>query len=345
MSEIRYNYLKDTWVLVSEERARRPHDYATNIYEEEITDVSSCPFEYGNEEKTPHEVFAIRNIGTVPNTPGWKVRVIPNKYPAVKSSIKLEKIGEGIYDKLSGFGFHEVIIDTPNHFKHIQSFTIEDFNNMFIAFRERLTALSEDKRIRYIHIFKNHGKEAGKSLVHSHSQLIALPIIPKTVDTQLRQSRKYFRLKERCYLCDEIKEELKNNKRVIFKNEKFIVYCPFASLFSFEIRIAPIFHSHDFRRLNNEELNYLSEATQIAIRKLNKAVVNPPFNMILHTSPPIRENPSRMDYFYYIDNFFHWYIEILPRINILAGFELGTGCYINPTSPEMAAKILREVIL
>ena len=345
MSELRYNHLKDTWSIIAEERARRPHDYATHIHEEEKGDVSLCPFEYGNEDKTPPEIFAIREPGTLPNTPGWKVRVIPNKYPAVRIETPPDRVGECFYDKIMGFGAHEVIVETPDHFKHIQNFSIEEFNNMFTAYKERIKSLSGDVRIRYIHVFKNHGKEAGKSLVHSHSQLIALPSIPKIVDTQINQSRNYYKEKERCLICDEINQELKEVKRIIYENDSFVIFCPYASLFPFEIKIVPKFHSHDFTQINDKQMNDLSDATRTAVNKLYKTLVNPPFNMVLYTSPPIREIPSKMDYFYHIDRFYHWHIEILPRIATLAGFELGTGYYINPTPPEDAAKFLREVLL
>ncbi|GAB6072619.1 galactose-1-phosphate uridylyltransferase [Venenivibrio stagnispumantis] len=343
MSEIRYNRLKNKWVIISIERSRRPHDYPVSVYEES-SDVSKCPFEYGNEDKTPPEIFAIRPDGSLPNTPGWKVRVVPNKYPALRIENSNLPESEGIYDKYGGFGAHEVIIETPEHFKHIQDFSIEEYKNMYFTFRERMRALYQDIRIKYVHIFKNHGKEAGKSLVHSHSQLIATPIIPTLPDTQINQSRIYFQEKERCLLCDEIKEEIKSYNRVVYENDLFIAYCPYASLYPFEVRIAPKYHSHDFSMIDENQLLKLSEISQVVIKKLHKALVNPPFNMILHTSPPIRDYPAKPLYYNGIDRFYHWFIEILPRITTLAGFELGTDIYINPTIPEDAAKFLREVI-
>ncbi len=343
MSEFRYNRLKDTWSIIAEERAKRPHDYATHIHEEEIGDVKRCPFEYGNEFMTPPEVFAIREKGTKPDTPGWKVRVIPNKYPAVNPETKLEKTFDCIYDKFSGFGYHEVIIDTPDHFKHIQNFENEDYFYLLTAFKERMRNLFDDEKIMYVHIFKNHGKEAGKSLVHSHSQLIALPMIPKSIDTQINQCREYFLEKERCLLCDEIRYEIFSEKRVVYENKEFLVYCPYASLYPFEIRIVPRVHSHSFLEIN--DFDSLIDALKIAVKRLHKSLINPPFNMILYTSPPKRDNYKIPNYFYNIQRFNHWYIEILPRIAIHAGFELGTGYYINPTPPELAAKYLREAVL
>ncbi len=320
MSEFRYNRLKNTWTVIAEERAKRPHDYATHVHEEEIGDVKRCPFEYGNEFMTPPEVFAIRDEDSKPDSPGWKVRVIPNKYPAVSPDTKLEFNFDCIFDSISGFGYHEVIIDTPNHFKHIQNFEEEDYKYLFTAFKERMKALYKDEKVKYVQIFKNHGKEAGKSLVHSHSQLIAIPMIPKSVDTQINQCRNYFIEKERCLICDEIKFEKIVNKRIVYENQDFLVYCPYASLYPFEVRIVPKFHSHSFLELGT--FSSLIDAVKIAVKRLHKSLINPPFNMILYTSPPKRDKYKIPNYFYNIELFNHWYIEILPRIAIHAGFEL-----------------------
>lgn len=341
MSQIRYNYLKDTWSIVSKERSKRPHDYVSK--EEEIGDISTCPFEYGKEDKTPPEIFALRKPGTKPNTPGWITRVVPNKYPALNTDTNLERYFDGLHDIITGFGYHEVIVDTPDHFKHIQNFEIDDFKNLFITLKHRLIDISKDERIRYIHFFKNHKKEAGKSLFHSHSQIIATPSIPKNIQTQIKQLKKYYQNKERCYLCDEITFELNEKIRVIYENKDFLVYCPFASLFPFEIKIIPKFHSHDFGLISDSQLNSFCQAIQNAVKVLDKTLKNPPFNIVLYTSPPIRNLPE-LDYYYMIEKFNHWYLEILPRNAILAGFELGTGYYINPTIPEEAAKFLREAI-
>ena len=344
MSEFRYNYLKDTWVIIATERSKRPHDYNVSIYEEPITDTSKCPFEYGNEDKTPPEIFAIRPNASAPNTPGWLVRVFPNRYPALRIENSTLSEGYYIFDKKGGFGAHEVIVETPDHFKHIQDFDQQDFINMFIAFRERMKSLYNDYRIKYIHIFKNHGKEAGKSLVHSHSQLIALPMIPKQPLTKIIQSQKYFLEKERCYTCDEIKLESQLGERVIYENENFISYCPYASLYPFEIKIAPKFHSHDFSTITEDTMKDLADIMRFTVKKLDKTLINPPFNMILYSAPPYRDDVVNKEMFNHINRYFHWHIEILPRITTLAGFELGTDYYINPTSPEEAAKFLREVV-
>ncbi|WP_457643408.1 galactose-1-phosphate uridylyltransferase [Persephonella sp.] len=341
MPELRYNRLNDTWVIISKERAKRPHDYPTDWHKEK-GDINKCPFEPGKEHLTPPEVFAVREPGTQPNTPGWKVRVIPNKFPALRPDEQFFRDSEDIHDKMGGFGYHEVIIDTPDHYKRFQDFSVGEMYLMLSVFRERMRQLYQDSSVYYVQVFKNHGKEAGKSLYHSHSQLIALPRIPKRIKTQINQCREYYIQKERCLLCDELKYELKEQVRIVHDNDRFTVYAPFASAFPFEMKIVPKNHSHDFTQTSDEELNDLAAALKTAVGKLAKLFDDPPFNLILHTAPPERNIPWDADYFYNMDRFFHWYIEIFPRMAIHAGFELGTEFFINPTPPEEAAKYLRE---
>ncbi|NIA11787.1 MAG: galactose-1-phosphate uridylyltransferase [Nitrospiraceae bacterium] len=344
MSELRYNYLMDTWVIVAPERERRPHEYSVHPYPSK-TEPTRCPFEPGKESLTPHEIYAIREPGTQPDSPGWKVRVVPNRYPALRIENSTQRKGICIYDTVGGFGAHEVVIDTPDHFKHLHNFSVEEMRNLLFVFRERMRSLYGDRRIKYVLIFKNYGREAGASLTHSHSQIIALPQIPRNVETAIEQSRRYYSEKGRCYLCDEIRFELDETLRVIYENELFVAYCPFSSAFPFEVRVAPKEHHSDFSKIDDEGLYLLSDILRFVFKKLYKALVNPSYNLFIHTSPPKRPYPERSNYFVGMESFFHWYIEILPRITVLAGFELGGGYFINPTTPETAAKFLREVLL
>ncbi len=344
MSEVRHNYLWNTWVVIAPERERRPHDYPIHVYPTK-SDPSKCPFEPGKEYLAPHEIFAIREPGTAPDTPGWKVRVVPNKYPAFRIETPPYRKGIGIYDTIGGFGAHEVVIDTPDHFKHPHNFSIEEMKNLLFVYRERMKSLYGDGRIRYVLVFKNYGREAGASLTHSHSQIIATPSIPQKVKTVVEQFRKFFSEKERCYLCDEIGYELNETVRIVYENEKFVAYCPFASQVPFQTRIAPKNHQADFSKLSDGDLFLLADVLRIVFKKLHKTLVNPPYNMFIHTCPPERTYPSNPNYFSGMEAFFHWYIEIMPRITVPAGFELGGNWFINPTSPETAAKFLREVLL
>jgi len=216
---------------------------------------------------------------------------------------------------------------------------------LLFVYRERVKSLYGDYRIRYVLVFKNYGRDAGASLSHSHYQIIATPQVPTLIEKVVSQSRKYFREKKRCYLCDEVEYELQEMKRLVYENEEFVVYCPFYSLFPFQMRITPKRHGHDFSRLTDQELYLLADALRLSLRKLHKKLVNPPYNFFIHTAPPLRETPWDPNYFVGMEKFFHWYLEIIPRITVPAGFEWGSGYYINPTPPESAAKYLREVVL
>ncbi len=334
MPEIRYNFLKDTYVIFSAERAKRPHDYFREP-EAEIGIVEKCPFEYGNEDKTPPEVFAIREKGTKPNTPGWKIRVVPNKYPALKPEDNFLEKQEGLFKKFTGYGYHEIIIETPDHFKQIYNFSVEEIKLLLISIKNRFQEISKDKNIKYIQYFKNYGKEAGCSLFHSHSQIIATPLIPKEVATKISQLKGFYKKEKSCYLCKEIDFELKENKRIVYENESFIAYCPYYSIFPFEVRVIPKKHSNRFDNINEKEMTFLSKALKVITQKIYKTLNNPAFNIILYT------NPVNTD-IEHIEKFNHWYIEILPRVNIMAGFEFGTGWYINTTYPEDASQFLKE---
>ncbi|TCK06262.1 galactose-1-phosphate uridylyltransferase [Phorcysia thermohydrogeniphila] len=329
-SEIRYNYLLDTWVIVAPERQNRPHDFSQSSQSENV-DPSRCPFE---PKALSQEVFALREEGAKPDE--WRVKVIPNKYPVLrKETLPLEK-GEDFYSAIEGFGVHEVVIDTPDHFKRVSDFSIGELKDLLSVYRERMRELYSDRRVKYVLVFKNYKREAGASIFHPHSQMIALPLVPTAIRKVIEQSRKYYLKVGRCYLCDELSFELKERKRVVYENTSFAVYCPFYSLFPFELRVMPKFHSCDFSKLNDEHLEGLADALLKALKKLYRALDDPPYNLYIHSSPPL---------FPQSELFFHWYIEIVPRLTVQGGLELGSGFYVNPVPPERAATTLSEVKL
>jgi UDPglucose--hexose-1-phosphate uridylyltransferase len=332
MSELRYDFLKDRWVIVAPERAKRPFS-VTFVKKEEKSDVSACPFEPGKEKLTPPEVFAIREIGTSPNSPGWKVRVVPNMYPALNMKEKTEEMKSDIYTLAPGIGVHEIVIETPKHFKQPHQFTNNELVMVFTAYRERMEKLYSDSRIKYVHIFKNHGINAGASITHPHSQIIATPKMPSIISTMIFKNKSYLERNKRCYLCHEINSEIEENKRVVYQNSLFLSYCPFSSEFPFKVRIAPKFHSSRFHEMDDESLKLLADAVSITIKKLNAQISNLAFNMILYSSPIEIDS----------DLLFHWHIDFLPRLEVIAGFELGTGWHINPVPPEQAAKALKSI--
>ena len=310
------------WVIIASERSRRPNDFA----QAPPTPNGSkpCPFCIGNEDKTPPEVLAYRTPGTAANAVGWTTRVVPNKFPALQIEGGLERRGEGLYDRMNGIGAHEVIIETTSHTAELSELPVEQIENVLWAFRDRVVDLKNDSRFRYILIFKNHGDSAGASLEHGHTQLIATPIIPKVVTEELDGGLQHYRLKERCVFCDMIDQELREGRRLVMENEHFLSFEPFAPRFPFETWLLPKNHVSAFEDSQRSEFASLARA-------LNR----PHYNFLIH-SAPCRD--SRLDYY-------HWHIEIMPKLTKVAGFEWGTGFYINPTAPEEAAQYLREIQL
>ncbi|UCG39671.1 MAG: galactose-1-phosphate uridylyltransferase [bacterium] len=342
MSELRYDPVRKTWVIIATERGMRP----THIQRPETplhaVSRAVCPFCPGNEGRTPPEILAIRNPGTQPNSPGWKVRVIPNKFPALTIESPQKRYGKGIYDVVSGFGAHEVIVETPNDQEQMADFTIAHMRDVFSVFRDRLADLMKDHRFRYIMIFKNYGSEAGATLCHSHSQIIAIPVTPSLVTVELNSVRDYYMRKERCMMCDIIHQELEDGERIVINEERFVVFAPFASSFPFELRIAPKTHNHDFSVLDEDHLQHFAAVVKETLLRLRKVLNDPPYNFILHTAPPVTRRPGKPEYWTSISSDYHWHLELIPRMTMIAGFEWGTGFQINPTSPEDAARFLRE---
>ncbi|HEY6837775.1 MAG TPA: galactose-1-phosphate uridylyltransferase [Geobacteraceae bacterium] len=338
MSELRWDPLKLHWVIIATERARRPRDFHV---EEEAGGLTSCPFCYGNEDKTPPEIFAIRPSGP-PNSSGWKVRVIPNKYPVLRVEGELKSRGYGLYDVMDGIGAHEVIVETPDHDREMADLTPAEITDVLFAYRSRLLDLRRDVRLRYMVLFKNCGTKAGATLAHAHSQLIAVPLTPPVAATELKICRDFYQNKERCIFCDLIDFELASGDRVVREFADYVIVTPYASCFPFELRLYPKKHCHDFGLLTDRELADLAVALKEMLARLKKVLKNPPFNFILHTAPPQQQRLGKPDYWSSVEYDYHWHIELVPRLTQIAGFEWGTGFYINPTSPEDAAAFLRE---
>jgi len=338
MTELRKDPIIDNWVIISTDRGRRPLCYKIKTEEKK---KDSCVFCEGNENKTPPEIFAFRKKGTRENSPGWKVRVVSNKYPALKMEEKeaaLEKVG--MFWKMKGLGVHEVIIETPHHDKNFDNLSIPDIVLILKTYRKRYLDLSEDKRIKYILIFKNYGINGGASLEHSHSQLIATPIIPQRIKEELIGVKEYFNLNGKCIFCDYIKQEVKSKDRLVKETEKYVVISPFAARFPFETWILPKSHHACYKETSDNDILSLARIMKEILSKIKKKLNNPPYNFIIHTAPSkefsTRECPD-------LDKKYHWHIEIIPRLTKIAGFEWGTGFYINTTSPEEATKILKSI--
>ena len=283
----------------------------------------------------------IREKGTKPDTPGWDVRVVPNISPILRIEGQLDRIGRGTCDIMNGIGAHEMIIETPKHINSIAELSLEQIEKIIKTYIERITDLGKDTRFKYVLLFKNHGMAAGAGTVnHARSWLMAMPVNPKRVKEKLNGAKRYFEYKERCIFCDMIKQEIEMDKRVAIDSDGFVVIAPFASRFPFELTILPKRHSPDFISLKSNEISELAKVLKLCLSKLITALNDPPYNIILHTAPFRRT--TRAGYWKTIDEDFHWHLEIMPRLTRVAGFEWGTGFYINPTPPEEAAKYLRE---
>jgi len=343
MPELRKDPISDRWVVISTERGRRPSDFGSSAVATEQAKGKFCAFCEGNEAKTPAEIIAWRRASTTPNTPGWDVRVIPNKFPALIIEGEVNRTGMGIYDMMSGIGAHEVIVETPNHDQNIADLPDEHVEKILWAYKQRIVDLEKDKRFRYILVFKNYGTAAGASLSHPHSQLIATPITPRYIKMELSNSRNYFQEKERCIFCDMIRQELGGGERLVYENEYFVCFAPFGSRFPFELWLMPRRHEHGFQLLPDEERIQLARCLKDVLTRLKRTLNDPPYNYVLHTAPNPVSRPGKPDYWGTIQYDFHWHIEIIPRLTMQAGFEWGSGLYINPTAPEEAAKYLREV--
>jgi len=329
MPELRKDPIHGRWVIISTERSRRPSDFTA---EERRPIGGFCPLCEGNEDRTPPEILAFRDNGTPPDSPGWTLRVVPNKFPALRIEGELDREGEGIYDKMNGVGAHEVVIETPRHEEILATLPLKGVNNVLHAYRERIIDLRRDQRLRYVLVFKNHGLAAGASLEHSHSQIIALPIVPKRVSEEIEGAKTYFNFKDRCVFCDIIRQELQQKRRIITENKSFLAIAPFASRFPFETWILPKTHYCSFEHM---DLSLYEQAAQIlsdTLQRIYRVLNDPPYNFVIHTS-----SFPEVDAEHY-----HWHFEIMPKLTKVAGFEWGTGFYINPTPPEEAAEYMRE---
>jgi UDPglucose--hexose-1-phosphate uridylyltransferase len=279
-------------------------------------------------------VLAYRPAGAA-NGPGWDLRVVPNKFPALRVEGTLEREGEGMFDRMSGIGAHEVIIETTDHDKGFASMSELEIERVLWSFRDRVLDLKNDIRFRYILLFKNHGPAAGATLEHGHSQLIALPIVPDFVREEIDGAKRHYADKERCVFCDIVRQELGAGRRLIHENADIVALAPYASRVPFETWLMPRSHASRFEEAPRHVFESLARMLKWVMARLDRALEVPPYNLIIHNAPFSEETSA----------FFHWHVELMPRIARLAGFEWGSGFYINPTSPEEAAEVLRAVKL
>jgi UDPglucose--hexose-1-phosphate uridylyltransferase len=330
MPELRKDPILDRWVIIAAERGKRPNDF---IVSHTPVGGGYCPFCGGNEASTPPELAAWPEPGRGANGPGWTVRVVPNKYPALASHGELDRRVEGLYERINGLGRHEIVIETPSHDLTLPDLPVEHVEQVFLAFRERIAALSLTPLIRSVVVFKNHGPEAGATIDHSHSQIVALPIIPRLVHEEFVGSRFCHEATGRCVWCDLLAAELAAGSRVVMENDGYVAFCPYASRFPFEVCILPKAHGSRLDLVPEGEFADLAAVVKGVTMRMNALLDRPAWNMVLHQGPFVNDGCER---------FFHWHLELFPVLTRVAGFEWGSGIAINPTPPEEAARFFRE---
>jgi UDPglucose--hexose-1-phosphate uridylyltransferase len=338
--ELRRDPVTGRWVLIAPERARRPIALSDAGPRHRTTgERTPCPFCPGEEHDTPNEVFAIRDPGTAPDGPGWRLRVVPNKFPAVCPDVEptvrvIEEVGSSLFSSAPAIGFAEVLIDCPEHIDSPTRLSDTQFADVLRAYRERMTALATDSRLAHVAVFKNVGAEAGASLGHTHSQIIATPIVPALMQTELSGAETYFARTGRCVFCDIVKDELAAGVRVVDRSERFVVVTAFAPRFAYEMWVLPVSHAPRYEAITDEVTLELAVLLKRVLRALDVVQHSPAYNWFLHTTPIRGGEPPH----------YHWHLEIIPRTARPAGLEWGHGCHITTASPEFAASELRAAL-
>lgn len=328
-SELRQDLVSGDWVVIATGRAKRPDDFAHFERIKDDKGIEGCLFEdpiaTGQE---PDVLIYERSDGE------WTLRVFPNKFPAFSGGKFSDKnIGEGPYFAMPGIGFHEIIV-TRDHFRQLAVMDVMEIAEVFDAFQQRYLELMKKRGVNYIAIFHNHGKEVGASIPHPHSQLMAISVVAPYIKLELDGAEKYHKHTKHCVFCNMIEFESENKKRVVFENDEFIAFCPFASRAAFEVHVMPKKHSPYFERITDEQKIKLAEVFQKGLGSIYKALNDPPYNFYVHSAPC-----DGKDYPH-----FHWHIEILPHTATWAGFELDTGIEISTIQPEVAAEFFRKQI-
>jgi UDPglucose--hexose-1-phosphate uridylyltransferase len=343
LPELRYDILSGTYTITASERSKRPNDFrSAQEHKEPVPETDpGCPFCVGNESETPPEVYALRDSGAE-NEPGWRVRVVPNKFPALRPT-ETEEVDPGrvdtqitpevddtsMYWSMPGIGAHEVVVESPLHNGTLGDYTVDEMTEIIETLKQRYRVLCDDKYIKYVQIFRNWGPQGGASLLHPHFQIIGLPLMPPEVSTEMFRFREYESKTGRCLMCDYVERETEKDERVALRNEEFIVLCPFASRFSFETLIVPRKHSVTFSELDNDKARQLAEVFASLFRAYEDLFSSLSYNIVFHTLPtPRRSRKPPTD---------HWHIHVYPRLNVEAGLEKGAAVWINPTPPELAA--------
>lgn len=330
MPELRQNLATKEWVIIASERARRPNAYAEQRdhlpTEGRAAYDPNCPFCPGNEE---HDLEVERRPAHGP----WQTRIVQNKYPALAVDGLLVRNFEGVQRQITGIGYHEIVVEHPHHNSTLALMSAEEIRLVLETFQQRGAQISSDPRVEQIVYFKNHGERAGASLPHPHCQLIGIPIVPNDIRRRTEEARRFFDDTGQCVFCAMAEEELQRGERIIAVNEHFAAFVLYAASSPFHSWIVPRNHRASFRSCAPYEMDSLASILREVLRRLYFGLNDPDYNMIIR-SAPVKERDS---------NYFHWYIALIPRLSRSAGFELGSGVWINPSLPEACAEFLREI--
>jgi UDPglucose--hexose-1-phosphate uridylyltransferase len=335
MHELRKDPLLGRWVAVLN-NSKPPSGY---LLAPENESEKDCLFCSGKENELPAEIMSIPNHGPDTSPIKWWTRVVPNVSPVFRVEGDLGRRGEGMYDKMNSVGATEIIVESPYHSVRPEDIGLDQMARVLITYRDRIADLEKDQRLRYTLIYKNSGVSSGAVSSHPISHLVSTPVIPKRVKEELDGAKQYFAYKERCIFCDFISEELRFGGRVIIETRSFIAFCPYASKFPFEFWILPKRHSCAFQDISTEEIEDMALIFSAVLRKLRAVFDGVSFNYFIHSAP---NRIPRKNHWHTLGEDFHWHLEVIPRLLMTSGFEWGSGLYILPTSPEEAAKYLRE---
>lgn len=330
MPELRQNFFTKEWVIIATERARRPEDLATRRPAHQTPPfVETCPFCPGHENQTPPEI----SRHPVNHAEPWEVRVIPNKFAALASDLQPTRSLQHLRRRIEGFGFHEVIVDSPDHSACMALLSDAQVARILTVFKDRYNTLCADHRISHVTIFKNHGSDAGASLQHPHSQIIATPVIPSQVRHRLHEALRHYDEVGECMFCHMVEGEVEEQTRVVIKSEMFVAMEVFASATPFATHVFPLRHMSTFGEITDVEISDLARVLRSLLAKIYVGLRNPDLNFTVRSGPAD----------YMGARHFHWYVSVIPRLTRVAGFELGSGMFINTVLPEAAAEFLRQV--
>ena len=330
MTELRQNMATKEWVIIADERAKRPDDYIES-HTHVTTEMQEpfdphCPFCPGNEERD-------LEVETMPANGQWQTRVVYNKYPALSREGELARTFDGVHRRIAGVGHHEIVVEHPRHNTTPALMTSEEIKYVLETFYNRGWSIRKDSRIEQIIYFKNHRERAGASLKHPHSQIIGLPVVPTDIRHRIEEARRYFDDFGECVFCVMMRDELQKQVRLVAENSHFVAFVLYAAPSPFHVWVLPRQHSVSFLYSQPDEIAALADILRIILRKLYIGLNDPAYNLIIR-SAPVKEISN---------DYLHWYVTIIPRLSRTAGFEMGSGMFINPALPEESAAFLREV--